>query len=201
MSSWMRLSRRTMVVGGVIAMAGCAGMGPMAEVLTAGTGSRDVSGEVRHVDERSRTIQISNWYGGSSIRYDGRTQVTYSGRSYPIRSLDRGDRVSIQVERGNRGDLYARRIRVESTRRASGQRDDRRAAARLSYVEGRVHRIDQRQGWMEVRPNRGSTVRLTLPQRARRDQVRSFQRLRRGDHVRVQAAPVSRNRMEIVRII
>jgi hypothetical protein len=199
MSSWMRLSRSAMVVGVLVALSGCAGMGSMAEVLTASSGSRNVSGEVRHVDERSRTIQISTRSGATSIHYDGRTQVTYDGRSFPIRSLDRGDRVSIQAERGNRGDLYARRIRVESTRRAGGQRDDRRGA-QLAWVEGRVQRIDQRQGWMEVRPSRGSNVRLTLPQRATRGQVSSFQRLRRGDHVRVEALPVSRNRMEIVRI-
>jgi hypothetical protein len=199
MSSWMRLSRSAMVVGVLVALSGCAGMGSMAEVLTASSGARNISGDVRHIDERSRTIQISSRSGSTTVHYDGRTQATYDGRSFPIRSLNRGDRVSIQVERGNRGDLYARRIRVESTRRASGQRDDRRGA-QLAYVAGTVQRIDQRQGWMEVRPSRGSTVRLTLPQRATRSQVTSFQRLRRGDHVRVEALPVGRNRMEIVRI-
>jgi len=199
MSAWMRLSRYTMMVG-TLALTSCVGTGAMADVLMGGAGSRDVSGEVRNLDERSRTIHVSNWYGGSSVRYDNRTRVVYEGRSFPIRSLQRGDRVSIQVDRDNRGDLYARRIVLERTSRTARRQEDRRHA-RTSYVEGRVHRIDQRQGWMEVRPGRGSAVRVVLPQRPNRQQVNSFNRLRRGDHVRVEGVEQGRNRLELVRII
>ncbi|CAN5731376.1 hypothetical protein BH23GEM6_BH23GEM6_16080 [soil metagenome] len=199
MSAWIRLSRCTLVVG-VLALASCVGTGAMADVLMGGAGSRDVSGEVRNLDERNRTIQVSNWYGGSSVRYDNRTQVVYEGRSFPIRSLNRGDRVSIRVERDNRGDLYARRIVLERTSRTARRQEDRRNI-RTSFVEGRVHRIDQRQGWMEVRPGRGPTVQVTLPQRPSRQQVSSFNRLRRGDHVRIEAVERGRNQLELIRII
>lgn len=200
MSAWVRRSRGMLLPGVLFALVGCAGMGPMADVLMGGSGSGDVSGEVRRVDGRNRIIQVSNWYGSSSVRYDNRTQVLYNGRSYSIRSLDRGDQVSIQVQRNNRGDLYARRIRLERSGRGSGRSEDRRHA-RVSYVEGRVHRVDQRQGWVEVRPSRGSSVRVSLPRRASRQQLRSFRRLRRGDHVRLEAAPVRGNQMELIRII
>jgi hypothetical protein len=200
MFTWARLSRRTMVVGALAGLVGCAGMGPMADVLVAGTGSGDVSGEVRRIDERNRTIQVGSWYGSSNVRYDGRTRVTENGRSLSIRNLDRGDRVSIQVQRNNRGDLYARRIHVERGSWNDRRGEDRRNA-RVQYVEGRVNRIDQRGGWMEVRPNRGSAVRVHLPNRPSNQQVRSFNRLRRGDHVRVQGTPIGGNRLELMRIM
>ena len=193
-----------MLLGALVALGGCAGMGSMADVLTVGSGSRDISGEVRRVDERNRTIQVSNWYGSSSVRYDNRTRVSGSGRSMSVRSIDRGDRVSIQVQRNNRGDMYARSIRVERGRHTSrndDRRNDDRRNARVSYVEGRVHRIEQRAGWMEVRPSRGSTIRVSLPGRADSREVNAFRRIRRGDHVRIQARPLRGNRMEIVRIL
>ncbi len=200
MSALLRLARRSMVVGGVLALGGCAGVG-MADVLSAGgMGNSSVSGEVRRVDERSRTIQVSSWYGSSNVRYDGRTQVINNGRSMNIRNLGRGDRVSIEVQRNNRGDLYARRIRVERGGWDDRRADDRRNA-RVQYVEGRVHRIDQRAGWMEVRPSRGSGVRVSLPGRASGQQVSEFRRVRRGDYVRVQGRQIGNNRVELVRII
>jgi hypothetical protein len=200
MSALIRFSRPTLLIGGLFALVGCAGMGPMADILMAGSGSGDVSGEVRRVDERSRPIQVSSWHGSSHVRYDGRTQVVNSGRSSSIRNINRGDRVSIQVQRNNRGDLYARRIHVERGGWDDRRGDDRRRA-RVQYVEGRVNRIDQRAGWMEVRPSRGSSVRVTLPQRANGRQVSEFRRLRRGDHVRVQGTPIGSNRVELIRII
>jgi hypothetical protein len=200
MSALLRLARRSLLVGGgVLALGGCAGVG-MADVLSAGgAGDRNVSGELRGVDERSRTIQVSSWYGSSHVRYDGRTQVINNGRSMSIRNLERGDRVSIQVQRNNRGDLYARRIHVERGGWNDRRADDRRNA-RMLNVEGRVHRIEHRAGWMEVRPDRGSSVRVSLPDRASGQQVSEFRRIRRGDYVRVQGRQIGNNRVELVRI-
>jgi len=199
MSDWMRRTNFVLMIG-VLALTGCVGTGAMADVLTGGGGSRDISGEVRSVDERNRTILVSNWYGGSSVRYDNRTQLIFDGRAVPIRSLNRGDRVSMQVQRDNRGELYARRIHLERTSRTARGQQDRRSV-RTSYVEGRVHRIDQRQGWMEVRPSRGPIVQVVLPQRANRQQTSRFNRLRRGDAVRIEGVETGRNRLELIRII
>jgi hypothetical protein len=198
MSEWLRVSRRTAVVGLALALAGCAG--PFADVLMAGTGRGDVSGEVRRVDERNQVIHVGSWLGTSAVRYDRRTRVVYNGREYPVRSLEYGDRVSVAVRRQNRGDLYADRIYVQQSARQAGRHEDRRHA-RVQYTDGRVHRIDQRQGWFEVRPDRGAAVRVLLPHRASRRQLNDFHRLRRGDWVRVEGVRLQGNRMEMVRII
>lgn len=200
MAAWQRVSRRTLVAAALLTLAGCAGMGSMADILMAGTGSGDVSGEVRRIDERNRLIQVSSWYGSSTVRYDGRTEVVYNGRRYPVRSLEYGDRVTVRVRRQDRREPYADRIYVERSARSAGRHEDRRHERRY-YAEGRVHRIDQRQGWFELRPDRGSTVRVILPQRPHRGQVDDFRRLRRGDYVRVEGEPINRNRVELVRII
>jgi hypothetical protein len=200
-AAWMRGS---LVLCAALTLGGCAGLG-VGDVLAAGSGNGDVSGEVRRVDERSRVIQVGSWFGSSHVRYDGRTRVIDDGRERSVRSLRSGDRVTVRVYRGNRGDLYADRIYLERRARDDRRRDDRRHEdrrhERLQYVEGRVHRIDHRQGWAEVRPSRGRNVVVTMPRRAARGVSDNFRRIRRGDHVRIEGIPTSRDRIEVVRII
>src|SRR5690606_16951152 len=113
-----------------------------------------------------------------------RTEVLYGQRRYDVRDLDIGDYVQIQLDQ-SRDQRYAAVIRVqEDSRQRSSQ--DSRGSRRIEQLDGRVEQIDQRQGWFEMDDRYGSRVLVALPYEANRGLTDRFQRLRRGDRVRVE---------------
>lgn len=186
---------RALLLALVFAATGCA----TAEALAGGNNS-EVSGEVRRVDERSRTIEVSSLYGGArNVRYDSRTRAVADGRDYPVRALERGDRVSMRVYRGRDGALYADRIYLERSARGLPRAEQGRGARVYSY-EGRVSKLDSRKGSFELHPTRGQKVKVSLPGRPGAALERDFRRLRNGQYVRVQAEPLRGNQVRAVRI-
>jgi hypothetical protein len=205
---------RGLAAGAVLALAttagGCAGMG-WEDVLDGGDrygyGS-EVRGQVRDVG--SRTIELRTDGGRNArVRYDGSTDVRYGDRRYSVRSLERGDYVTVRTHRERDGDLYARSVVVRRSARADRVHDrdrrttDRRypprrtdAYARTS-LDGRVGRVDRAGTRFELHGTREGTVWVTVPRNASRGTRDRISRLREGQHVRLQGRFLSGNRFEI----
>ena len=199
-------ARRAALLLSVLALSGCAGTGILNDTLDGLGGSR-VSGEVRSVDARRREIHLRTNRGRSeTVVFDRNTRVVQRQRSFSVGDLERGDEVSMQVQRDRRGGLYTDLIRVDrSVRDRRGARDrDRderreRVDTRTQAFEGRVVRIDHGQGWFELREDRRGSYRVTLPYRASSSITDRFRRLRRGDHVRLSGQLLNRERIELQR--
>ena len=196
---------RGMAAGAVLALAttACAGNG-WDDVLYGGDRygySGDIRGEVRAVG--SRTIELRTNNGRNArVRYDGSTDVRYRDQRYSIRSLERGDYVSIRTHRERDGDLYARSVVIQ--RSVHGERRaDRRVPPRRNDVyartslEGRVGRVDRRSDRFELRDTRHGTVWENAPRNASRGTRERIDRLREGQHVRLQGRFLSGNRFEV----
>ncbi len=212
---------------GVVLVAGAAcAPGMMEEVLGdvvypgGGAYGSDLRGEVRHVDTRSRRIEVRAREGrGVTAYYDGRTRVEYRGRGYGVSSLERGDEVSMRLRRDRGRSLYADYIYVTESARDRGgwgrddrgrdgdwdrRRDDRdrrdrdawRASGRLY---GTVSSIDERRWRFEVRGDRGERVLVTVPSDINRNTTDRFRRLRRGDRVDLSVRPLGDDRAELRR--
>lgn len=186
---------------------GCAGMniGTLADVLASGTGiyGSSLNGEIRSIDTRRQEIRLATGLNGDErIRYDNRTEVLYQQRRYEVRDLSIGDYVQVQLDE-YRNQRYATTIRVqESGRRGGSSTQDPRANGnrRIEQLEGRIDRIDQRQGWLEMDDRYGTRVLVTLPYQANRGLSDRFNRLRRGDRVRIEGERLNAGRMELHRI-
>lgn len=207
---------RGWAAGAVLALgltaAGCAGNG-WDDVLYGGEDrygyGSDIRGEVRDVGSRSIELRTQN--GRSTrVRYDGSTNVRYRDRRYSVRSLERGDYVTIRTHRERDGDLYARSVVVQRsarTDRVYDRRTDRRAERRApprrgdvyarTSLEGRVGRVDRGGGRFELRDTREGTVWVNVPRTASRGTRERISRLREGQHVRLQGRFLSGNRFEV----
>ncbi len=129
------------IVPSIFLLTGCMSMGPigagtMADILLGGGhgrvyDARDLRGEVRRVDTRRQTIQLSTGRRTEHVRYDRNTRVSYGNRRYNVRNLKRGDLVYVRVDRDRRGSLYTRHIELQDRRR----QDRRRGRGWFSFDE------------------------------------------------------------------
>ena len=200
----MKRARWAVLALALLSTSGCASMGVGLEDILGEIGgvdglSGDVRGEVDWVDTRRQEIEVSSSFRQRTrLAYDSRTQVIYRGERYSVNSLETGDRVSIQVEQGRRGERYARQIRVEQTSR--DQRDGRSDQVRSGRFDGQVGWVDSDRGRFELRTSRG-TYTVSLPYSADRSTVDRFRRLRSGNNVRIQGELLGNNRIELDRFI
>ncbi len=179
-----------------LAGAACAPLGAYpGEVVLPSARVSHVSGEIRSVDTRRHRIQIRE-HGGRTItvQYDGRTRVVYRDRHYPVAALERGDLVHARVLHDRGGHAFAERIEV----RASA-RDSRVVVGRVERIDGVVGRVDRRNGYFVLERTRWGDILVGVPRSIRREDERRFERLRRGDRVRVEVRAVGRDRFELAR--
>lgn len=176
-------------------------------------GSSEMRGVVTSVHDRYNTIRLRRDNGRiADVRYDSRTEVVSSGRRYRPQSLDRGDYVSMRVNRDNRGQLYARHVTVRreardtysrdrdrdrrddrwDDRRDRDRRDNDRGWNNARALDGTVGRVDRDDRRFELRTARGS-VWVYLPGSPSQATRERYQRLRTGDYVHV-SGRMGRNR-------
>src|SRR5690606_14115331 len=152
--------------------------------------SRVVVGEVRSVDTRRNLIQVRDQRGGSVVaRYDSRTRVMYGPMRSSVRVLDRGDRVRMEVRYDRRGTPRAERVDVIQDYARRGPV----AIGGVQRISGTVRQVDTRRGYFMLDPGRSGNIRVLVPRRLSRDDARRFDRLRRGDRVRVDVRYHGRN--------
>jgi hypothetical protein len=179
----------------LLALAGCHELGHMDGTGGYGTIGGDLVGEVRHVDTREREIDIRTEAGRSwTVRYDRNTRVTYRQRDYEVSNLEAGDFVAMRTTQDGRGRLYTDLVTVRESVQDRGGYGQR---GRLDQFEGTVEYIDERRGRFEVRDRRNRLVVVTLPYNAPRSVNDRFERLRRGDYVRVEGRFLTEDRFEL----
>ncbi|HEX6134227.1 MAG TPA: hypothetical protein VFZ24_09690, partial [Longimicrobiales bacterium] len=129
--------------------------------------------------------------------YDDRTRVIYGQRQYPVSSLERGDQVQIRVEYDRNNTAWADRIEVRDSRRS--ERDGDWSNARVQRLDGRVYQVDTRRGYFTLDGTYGRSLVVYVPRSLRREDARRFERLRRGDRVRIEVRSRGRDQAELVR--
>jgi hypothetical protein len=187
----------TAVLAGVL-LAGvpaCASLGALEDIMLP-NGASQLTGEVRSVDTRRGRLQVRDQHNGRThnLQYDGRTRVVYRQRQYPASSLERGDMVRVRVSYDRSGNGWADHVEVRES-----VADRRNANARVQRVDGIVRQVDTRRGVFTVEPNRARPVVVYVPRGISSNDARRFDRLRRGDRVRVDVRPVNNNAAELVR--
>jgi hypothetical protein len=190
-----RLGGATLLATVLLSIAGCASLAGAEE--RAGTRGRAtiVNAEVRSVDTRSNRLNLREERGRNVVvRYDNRTRVVYRQRNYPVSALERGDRVSVRVVQDRSGRAWAERVDVRESVRDRG-----RSAARVQRVDGTVASVDTRRGSFVLSPGRGRSVVVYLPRELSRSDRNRFERLRRGDRIRVDVRALGREQYELVR--
>jgi hypothetical protein len=182
----------------VMGLSACASVGSAMDDVSGSSASvvngSTISGEVRSIDTRRGRVQIRDDYNGrtATVRYDGRTRVTYGNREYAVSSLERGDYVRVRVGYDRDGNPWADRIEV------SRDRNDDRYNGRTVRLDGTVRQVDVRRGYFTLGDNR-DTYLVYVPSRISRDDVRRFERLRRGDRARAEVRVVRRGQAELIR--
>ena len=176
--------------------AGCAGMG-WGDVLGGLPLGGNVRGEVDRVDTRRREISVrGSWSGRETVRYDSRTRVIYQQRNYRVTDLERGDMVTIDVDSDSRGRRYARTVRVERSTREADRRRSR--SDRIERFDGRVTWVERNRGQFGLEAGRYAYT-VSVPARAERGTLRRFDRLRRGDRVRLEGVERDRGWVQLHR--
>ena len=190
----------------VLSVSGCANMGTVLEdVLSAGAlgvGGSTLQGEIRSVDERRGRLQIRDDRDDrtETVYYDDRTRVIYGNREYSVTSLERGDYVRVRVDQDRDGNTYAQVIEVSESARDDGRYDDDdRYNGRTVQLDGTIRQIDTRRNVFTIDDRDDDTYLVYVSSRANRDDVRRFERLRRGDRARAEVRIVSRGQAELIR--
>jgi hypothetical protein len=184
------------LAAGLTVVSGCAPLGAMDGVLV-GPAARSavVEGEIRSVDARRGTLEIrDNRNRSHRMRFDRSTRVVYGQRAYPVTALERGDVVRVRATADRGGVLWADRVDVRHNARDRG-----RVAVRTERIAGTVSSVDGRRGQFTLSLDRHRSVLVVVPPRLDRDDAHRFQRLRRGDRVRVEVVPAGRGAVELVR--
>jgi len=124
------------------------------------------------------------------VNYTNETRVTDRTREYAVSGLRAGDQVRVDLRQGDDRRLYADRIVLESagTPETSG----------IRTVEGTVERILKERGFLELRTVSGDLLTIYLPESSSEATKSHFNRIREGDHVRVEGERLSENRMELL---
>jgi hypothetical protein len=182
--------------GGALGLAACSPLGAL-DAVVPGPGHRQavVEGQIRSVDLRRSRVEIRDHRNrGQTLWIDRSTRVVYRQRDFPVSALERGDIVRVRVARDRDGSLWADRIDVRES-----VRDRSRAHVRTERLAGTVTRSDVRGGRFVIQPDRRGSVMVYVPSHVNGHAARRFQRLRRGDQVRVEVIPLARGSAELVR--
>ncbi|NJD10411.1 MAG: hypothetical protein FIB01_08250 [Gemmatimonadetes bacterium] len=184
------------LLGLLLTVPGCATMG----TILIGRPD-DLYGQVRAVDARRGFLQITEDRGREfTLRYDEQTRVVYDGRSYAVASLHWGDEVRVRVEYDRYFQPWADLIELRAGGGIWGNDGGwERDGFRVEHWNGRVQLVDYRGGWFVMERGRHSELRIHIGRYARGDDIRRFERLRRGDRVKVEVRTSYPGQAELVR--
>jgi hypothetical protein len=189
--------------------AGCAQTAGIGDILggvlgggtPAGMESGAVVAEVQGIDTNNQVLQFRTEQGQNvNIRFDSRTRVVYQQQEYPVTSLERGDVVRATVSQTNNNEYYTSYIEVQqSVQDRTGGTGSGTVDNRLYQLQGSVDQIDYSRGLFTMRTSNGSILTVAMPYNPRVADKDRFERIRRGDNVRVEGRYVSQNRLELER--
>jgi hypothetical protein len=125
------------------------------------------------------------------VRYLSGTRVMAQGRDHPATSLRAGDRVEVELREGADRRLYADQVRVVGSGGAP-------ATTRIRDVEGTVERVSLQRGMIELRARNGELLTIYVPESSSAETKDRFYRVWIGDYLRLEAEPLSENRLELL---
>jgi len=156
--------------------------------------SSSISGTVRYVDTRNRTIEIDRGYGSNQIvDYDTNTSVMLNGRSYLPGDLEPGDQVTIYTRNAASGRQIAQNIDVNRSMSSS-------SSSQYATIRGTVRSVDTYSHTIQLESasyvsgflpgNRSSVITVQYDPSAQINvggSLQSVAGLERGDVIEVQA--------------
>jgi translation initiation factor IF-1 len=125
------------------------------------------------------------------VRYLSGTRVIAQGRDHPAANLRAGDRVEVELREGADKRLYADQVRVVGSGGAP-------ATTKIRNVEGTVERVSLQRGMIELRARNGELLTIYVPESSSAETKDRFYRVWIGDYVRLEAEPLSENRLELL---
>ncbi len=157
-----------------------------------------IQGEVEGVERRSQVLRVRTDRGVERIGYQDRTPVYYEGEEYRVEQLEAGDIVKVEVDRSTYG-VEAQRVEVVQSVQDRDDRDPYPETPRAGSYSGTVSWVDTRSGQFGLDVQGGDLLRVSLPFNADTRTRDTFQRLRRGSRVRIEAVPIDGGALELVR--
>jgi hypothetical protein len=194
----LTVRRVAAVVATLSTLAACSSTGGLGNVLGSAVGTRQgaspISGYVQRVDTRTQVIVLQSSNGQSvDILYDNDTKVVYNNRSYPVTSLDRGDRVTARVQSTRRG-YYTELVQVDQPVQGS---DGSTASGNVQTILGTVHDVDTQNGLFSLDIGSGTLVTVSMPYSPSRADQKRFQSLLQGASVRIAGVYLNSSRVEL----
>jgi hypothetical protein len=199
MTTLQRAGRSGAVILALVAAGACsnANLGDILGGVLGGSSQggqgNQVSGTVQGVDTRAQQIvlQLSN---GQSVglAFDNQTQVVYQNQSYPVTSLERGDRVTARIQSTNNGGYYTDLVQVDQSVSSSTS-----SSGNVQSFQGTVRQVDRANGLFSLDVNNYGTLTVALPYNPRRADVDTFQNLRSGQYVRLYGVFLNNSRVEL----
>jgi translation initiation factor IF-1 len=151
---------------------------------------RSITATVNGIDPQLREVYLRTSNNQHYVvNYTNDTPVSNHGRESAIADIRVGDQVRVDV-REERGRLYANRIALESTG-APG-------ASGIRTVEGTVERVLPERGFLELRTLNGELITVYVPESSTAAVKNRFNRIREGDHVRLEGERLSEDRLELL---
>lgn len=152
---------------------------------------RDITATVNGIDPQRREIYLRSGRDQHYVvNYTDDTRVMIDGREHAVTGLQVGDQVRVNLREGDGRRLVADRIRVESGAVAG--------ATGIRTVEGTVERVMPERGVLELRTLNGDLLTIYVPESLNDAAKNRFQRIRPGDHVRLEGERLSEYRMELL---
>ena len=160
----------------------------------------DVIGAVERVDVGAHRLYLrSNSGERSSVAFTDDAQVFDRGREFPITRLTPDDVVAMQIKRDARGKSYVDLIRLQVAARADrGLREETMPAPHIETLSGTVQRVNRRDDSFELENSPNKMVSVALSEYVRDSDRELFQKLRSGDHVRIEGRFIGRERFEML---
>lgn len=194
MKGFSRAASAALLVGTI---AGCSSLGGLGNVLGSvlgGGGGSQVTGTVLSVDTRSQYVTLQDQNGQAvSLAYDNNTRVTYNNQNYNVTSLERGDRVTANVQQSNNNNsYYTDLIQVNSSVNGSVNG----GSANVQAFDGTVRSVDMQNGWFTMDTNNGRYT-VSMPYNPRTQDVNTFRSLRNGQYVRLYGVYLNNGRVEL----
>ena len=204
MIAMTRVARSLAAALSVTALAGCSNAGTIGNVLGSVLGGQgqgqsqgrasQVSGIVQGLDTRNQQIGIQTSNGETvGISFDNQTRVVYQNQSYPVTSLERGDRVTMRLQSINNG-YYTDLVQVDQS--VSSSSAGNTSSGGVRNMQGTVRQVDRTNGLFALDVGNGTLV-VSMPYAASQADVRRFQNLRVGDTVRLAGVFVNNTRVEL----
>ena len=199
MTTLQRSARNGAAAVMLLAMGACSSLGSLGNVLGSvlNTGGNQVDGTVRGVDTRNQQISLQSTDGQNvALQFDNQTKVVYQNRTYPVTSLEYGDRVSARVQQTQGGGYYTDSVVVTQPAAGSGSGTST-GSGTVQSLQGTVRQVDRNNGAFTVDTGNNTILTVSLPFNATSSDVNRFNSLRSGDYVRFNGVYLNNSRVEL----